>query len=341
MNRMSYRATGCIRRCIQALALAATVSGCATTAADHPQDPFEGFNRAMFSFNDRLDQAVLKPAATVYAEVLPSFMQTAVGNFFGNIGDVWTAVNNLLQGKVENGLSDVMRVAVNTTFGLVGLADFGSELGMPKHKEDFGQTLGAWGMASGPYVVLPFLGSTTLRDTAALPVDFRGDLWTYERPVRLRNAGSAVRVVDQRAAVLDASNLIEDAALDRYEFVRDAYLQRRANKINDGNDPAPKREDKSNNGDSPTPKRDDKSSRNQVPDELGGSTAPEQLSELKLQSEVQLSGLGVEGAIDSDNAPGLSLPRLQKIVMSSYDIWAFEAAMSSGWRRGLMKEEQH
>jgi phospholipid-binding lipoprotein MlaA len=330
MSRMSHRAVRYIRHCIQTLALAATVSGCATTAADHPQDPFEGFNRAMFSFNDGLDQAVLKPVATVYAEALPSFVQTAVGNFFGNIGDVWTAVNNLLQGKLENGLSDVMRVAVNTTFGLVGLADIGSELGMHKHQEDFGQTLGTWGIASGPYVVLPFLGSTTLRDTAALPADFAGDLWTYKRPVYVRNVGSAVRVVDQRAAVLDASNLLEDAALDRYEFVRDAYLQRRSNRINDGNDPAPKRDEQPSNGDSPRPKADDKSSWNQVPHWLGGSNARTQLSELKLRVEVQLSSLNID-VVDGDRVLGLSLPRLQKSVVSSYDIWAFEPALYSGF----------
>jgi phospholipid-binding lipoprotein MlaA len=230
-----------IPRRIGALAIAVTLAGCATT--NNPQDPFEDFNRAMFSFNDKLDQAALKPAAIAYRNVLPSFVQTAIGNFFGNIGDVWTAVNNLLQGKGADGFSDVMRVAVNSTLGLGGLLDIGSEAGMQKHKQDFGVTLGTWGIESGPYVVLPFLGSTTLRDTVALPVDIQGDLWHYQYPVWVRNTGSVVRVIDQRSVVLDASNLIEDAALDRYEFVRDAYLQRRANKINDGEDQKPKKTD--------------------------------------------------------------------------------------------------
>jgi phospholipid-binding lipoprotein MlaA len=231
---------------LPALSLAAVLSGCATTAAApgaggadaagsaaarNPVDPYERFNRTMFNFNDKVDQIALKPAATVYKRVLPSFVQTGVYNFFGNLGDVWTAVNNLLQGRVADGVTDVMRFAVNTTFGLGGLLDIGSEAGMQKHRQDFGATLGVWGVQSGPYVVLPLLGSSTLRDSVALPVDFAGDPWTYVDPLQTRYIGTALRVVDMRAGVLDASNLIEDAALDRYEFIRDAYLQRRAGKI--------------------------------------------------------------------------------------------------------------
>lgn len=219
-----------VRRVGMAIVAFALV-GCSTTG--NPRDPLEGFNRAMFSFNDALDQAALKPAAIAYQSTLPSFVQTGIGNFFGNIGDLWSSVNNLLQGKLADGLSDFMRVAVNSSFGLGGVIDIASEAGMPKHKEDFGQTLGRWGFAPGPYIVLPLLGSSTMRDTLALPVDNWGDLWYHKYPVRWRNVGTVVRVVDQRAAVLDASNLIEGAALDRYEFVRDAYLQRRESKIYD------------------------------------------------------------------------------------------------------------
>lgn len=214
---------------IGVLVLALALTGCATSK--NPKDPLENFNRTMFSFNDFVDQAALKPAATTYKSLLPSFVQTGIGNFFGNIGDVWTAVNNMLQGKFENGLSDVMRVAVNSTLGLGGLLDIGSEAGLTKHNEDFGQTLGTWGVRSGPYIVLPLLGSSTLRDSLALPVDFKGDPWGYKDPVRWRNTGTVVRVIDQRASVLDASDLIEAAAIDRYVFVRDAYLQRRESKI--------------------------------------------------------------------------------------------------------------
>ena len=228
MSNVTNSTAGVLARLV-ILACALALTGCATSK--NPKDPFETFNRSMFNFNDAVDEAALKPAATAYQSVLPSFVQIGVGNFFGNIGDVWTAVNNMLQGKFENGLSDVMRVAINSTLGLGGLLDIGSEAGLTKHKEDFGQTLGTWGMRAGPYIVLPLLGSSTVRDTAALPIDFQADPWGYKTPARWRNVGSVVRVVDQRAAVLDASDLVEAAALDRYEFVRDAYLQRREGKI--------------------------------------------------------------------------------------------------------------
>lgn len=208
------------------------LSGCAT--GSNPKDPLENYNRAMFSFNDKLDQAVLKPAATVYQDVLPSFVQTGIGNFFGNIGDVWTAVNSLLQGNLENGMTDIMRVAINSTMGFLGVLDIGSEAGLPKHNEDFGQTLGVWGLNAGPYVVLPVFGSSTVRDTTAFPVDFSADLWSYKDPVNVRNIGTGVRLVDQRAALLNASSLLEDAALDKYTFTRDAYMQRRESLVQDG-----------------------------------------------------------------------------------------------------------
>jgi phospholipid-binding lipoprotein MlaA len=230
-------------RMIVAFALAMALVGCASTT--NPKDPLEGFNRAMFTFNDKLDKVALKPAASAYQSTLPSFVQTGVGNFFGNIGDVWTAVNNLLQGKVADGFSDIARVAINTTLGLVGLIDIGTEAGFQKHKEDFGQTLAKWGVGPGPYIVLPLLGPSTLRDTVALPVDFKGDLWLYQDPVRVRNTGSVIRIIDKRAALLDAGNLIEDAALDPYQFVRDAYLQRRLSQIYDGDVPNEKKDDDS------------------------------------------------------------------------------------------------
>lgn len=216
------------------LTAALALTGCATT---HPQDPFEKFNRAMFQFNDTVDQAAVKPAAQMYKN-LPDFVQIGVGNFFGNLEDGWTAVNNLLQGKMADGLSDIMRFTFNSTFGLGGLLDIGSEAGLQKHKEDFGQTLGKWGIRSGPYVVLPIMGSSTLRDVVVLPVDIEADPWHHVRPAHTRNIGSVTRAVDLRASVLDASNLIEEAALDRYEFVRDAYLQRRQSKVYDGDPPS-------------------------------------------------------------------------------------------------------
>ena len=228
-----------LRRTGLVLAIGATLGGCATTAAN-PNDPLEGFNRAMYSFNDGLDRVALKPAAKAYKAVLPSFAQTGVNNFFGNLHDVWSAINEFLQFKGEAGLNDVTRVAVNSTFGIFGLVDFATPAGLHKHNEDFGQTLGWYGVPAGPYVVLPLFGPSTLRDTAALPVDWYGDPWSYKKPTYLRNIGTVVRVVDARANLLDASNMLAGAALDPYEFLRDGYLQRRQNQVYDGDPPPDK-----------------------------------------------------------------------------------------------------
>jgi phospholipid-binding lipoprotein MlaA len=222
------------RRLAVAVLLTAGLAGCATTPATNPKDPFEKFNRAMFTFNDTVDQVALKPVATAYKTVLPTFVQRGVGNFFANLNDVWSGANNLMQGKAEDGLTDFSRFIVNSTFGVVGLIDVATEVGLRKHSEDFGQTLGYWGVPSGPYLMLPLLGPSTVRDAMALPIDGQGDLWRYKDPVNVRNIGTAVTLVDQRAALLDASNLMEEAALDRYEFIRDGYLQRRQNKVFDG-----------------------------------------------------------------------------------------------------------
>jgi len=202
-----------------------------TNIGKNPRDPLEGFNRAMFSFNDTVDAAVVKPVAEAYRAATPGFVQAGIGNFFSNIGDVWNAVNNLLQGRVNDSATDVMRFAVNTTIGIGGLIDIGSAAGMPKHNEDFGQTLGRWGVKSGPYLVLPVFGPSTVRDAFAMPVDMYGDLWYYKRPMYIKNIGSVVRLVDKRASVLDAGSLLEEAALDKYVFFRDAYLQRRAGQV--------------------------------------------------------------------------------------------------------------
>ncbi|WP_426174560.1 MlaA family lipoprotein [Massilia sp. TWR1-2-2] len=216
------------------LAVSTTLAGCAT--GPNPSDPYEKFNRQMFKFNDAVDRVALKPAATAYKQVLPTFVQTGVSNFFGNLSDLWTGANNLMQGKGQDGMSDLTRFALNSTFGLVGVLDIASEAGLHKHNEDFGQTLGAWGMPSGPYLMLPLLGPSTVRDTVVMPIDIAADPWAYKDPVNWRNVGTGVRAIDQRAAVLDASNLMEEAALDRYEFIRDGFLQRRLSRITDNGD---------------------------------------------------------------------------------------------------------
>jgi phospholipid-binding lipoprotein MlaA len=214
------------------LVLVVTLTGCAS-GVRNPQDPLEGFNRAMFTFNDKLDEAAVKPVATAYRAAVPSFLQTGIGNFFSNLHDPWTAVNNLLQGKPGDSLNDLMRFALNSTLGLVGVIDVARSAGLPKHNEDFGQTLGKWGVGAGPYLVLPVLGPTTLRDSAAMPVDYLADPWSYTQPANLRTAGSLVHAIDRRAAALDSYSLLEDAALDRYEFVRDAFVQRRQSQVDD------------------------------------------------------------------------------------------------------------
>lgn len=221
----------CARSAVLVLALAA-LGGCAAT--NNPKDPFEKFNRSMFAFNDAVDQAALKPAATVYKKALPSFVQTGVANFFGNLSDLWSGVNNLLQGKGEDGMSDITRFTFNSTFGMAGLLDIASEAGLQKHNEDFGQTLGSWGVPSGPYLMLPLLGPSTVRDAAVIRLDIAADPWAYVMPVHTRNMGIALRAIDQRAVVLDVSNLMEEAALDRYEFIRDGFLQRRQSRVFDG-----------------------------------------------------------------------------------------------------------
>ena len=220
-----------VRGLSAAIAVSLLLGGCATT--NNPRDPFEKFNRAMFTFNDAVDRNALKPVATAYKEVTPSFVQTGVNNFFGNLSDLWSSLNNFAQLKGQDGMNDFTRFAVNSTLGLAGVLDIATPAGLRKHNEDLGQTLGYWGVPSGPYLMLPILGPSTVRDTAALPGDWWGDAWTHMDDIPWRNSGIVLRAVDQRASVLDASNLLEDAALDRYEFIRDGYLQRRASKVLD------------------------------------------------------------------------------------------------------------
>jgi phospholipid-binding lipoprotein MlaA len=201
----------------------------------NPRDPWEPFNRNIASFNDGLDDAVVKPVATAYQHVTPQIMRTGVNNFFGNISDVWSLVNNVLQLKPAESVETLFRVGVNTTLGLVGLIDVASELRLERHTEDFGQTLGYWGMPAGPYVVLPLLGPSTLRDSLSLPVDAKGNLVGRVDDVALRNSLITLRLVDVRANLLSAGRLLDAAALDKYSFTRDAYLQRRRGLVKEQN----------------------------------------------------------------------------------------------------------
>ncbi|MBI3916855.1 MAG: VacJ family lipoprotein [Betaproteobacteria bacterium] len=216
------------------------LGGCASTG--NPRDPFEPLNRGIYHFNDGVDTAVLRPIAEVYRGVLPQFVRTGVSNFFSNINDVIVALNNLLQGKFLNAVSDVGRIVVNSTAGLLGVIDVATEIGLEKHNEDFGQTLGFWGIESGPFVMLPILGPSSARDAVGLLVDFKTDPVTYVDPSRDRNILWGARFVNRRAELLDTSKILETAALDPYEFLRDAYLQRRRNLVHDGS-PPPEKDD--------------------------------------------------------------------------------------------------
>ncbi|PIF76940.1 phospholipid-binding lipoprotein MlaA [Variovorax sp. 54] len=220
-----------------AAACLALVAGCATGPGASPVDPFEPFNRGVTRFNDTVDEAVLEPVASTYQKVVPSLVRQGVTNFFSNIGDVWSLANNVAQLKLQNSAETFMRLNVNTFFGLGGLLDVATEARLPRHEEDFGQTLGYWGVGAGPYIVLPLLGPSTLRDTVAKPLELYGDAQGYIHDVAWRNSLSALRVVDTRSRYLGATRLLDEAALDKYSFTRDAFLQRRRNQVYDGNPP--------------------------------------------------------------------------------------------------------
>ncbi len=221
---------------ISALLMASLLSGCASQAN---RDPLEGFNRGVYKFNDTADKAVLKPIAGAYKAVLPSPVRTGISNFFGNLNTFITTINDLLQFKFDKAATDAGRFVINTTFGIGGLIDWASMDGIEQRNEDFGQTLGHWGVGSGAYIVLPLLGPSTIRDTGGLVVDtFAFDPLSYIEDPATRNSLRAVKYVDKRAQLLPASDLLDDAALDPYAFMRDAYFQRRASQIQDGIVPA-------------------------------------------------------------------------------------------------------
>ncbi|MEO9102111.1 MAG: VacJ family lipoprotein [Burkholderiaceae bacterium] len=212
-------------------------AGCATVTRPSETDPLESYNRSMFAFNETLDRAVLKPVATGYQMVVPELVRAGVGNVFDNMRDAWSFVNNVLQAKPTAAADSALRFGVNTVMGVGGLFDVAGEMRIPRHTEDFGQTLGYWGVRSGPYLVLPLLGPSTVRDTAALPIDlFVGDPVQYLDPLGLRLSLTALRIVDTRADLLSTSSLLSDIALDKYTFVRDAYLQLRRASIGTGDD---------------------------------------------------------------------------------------------------------
>lgn len=216
-------------------------AGCATVGND-PRDPHENFNRAMYSFNEGFDQAIGKPIATAYRDTVPDPIRTWVRNFFANIGDLWIGANNLVQGKPLDAITDWARFAINSTLGVFGINDVASSMGIEKHDEDFGQTMGRWGLDDGAYLVWPFIGSSSVRDTIGLIPDISFDPVLNHKPHGVRGAMVVVRATSKRADLLDASRILEEAALDKYVFQRDAYLQRRRSQVYDGNPPRAERE---------------------------------------------------------------------------------------------------
>jgi phospholipid-binding lipoprotein MlaA len=226
------------------LALLATLvlASCASTSdRSEAYDPWEGLNRKTYAFNDALDKAVMKPLAQGYQKVTPAFAQEGVNNFYGNLEDIGTSLNNFMQGKPKQGMNDMARLVVNTVFGVFGLWDIATPLGFEKHDEDFGQTLGHWGAPPGPYFVIPLLGPSTVRDAPAKAVD---PSWFYNDylPDRVYWSWWGLDKVRTRANLMKAESILEEAAIDKYSFIRDAWWQRRRNNVYDGSPPRDKEE---------------------------------------------------------------------------------------------------
>lgn len=223
-NKFRWHDGLCSGRWLAAVALCLAAAGCATGPGAHPQDPLEPYNRAMTQFNDGVDRVVMTPVATVYKGVLPWPVRAGIGNFFANLGDLWSFVNNVLQARGQEAADSLARFGINSFIGIGGLFDVASEANIPRHKQDFGLTLGHWGVPTGPYLVLPLFGPSTLRDTVALPADTWGDLVWHARPISMRNSLYGLRVVDKRASLLGVTGVRDAAALDPYTFTRDVYL---------------------------------------------------------------------------------------------------------------------
>ena len=241
-------------RLLTLIAVVLLASGCASPSGySNPKDPFEAYNRKMYKFNDAVDRAVLKPVAQGYVKAVPAGGRNIVNNFFSNLGDVLVTFNDLLQLKLKQAFNDGGRFIINTAFGGLGMADVAAQAGFPKHHEDFGQTLGYWGIGTGPYIVLPLLGPSDLRDATGLYVDSVTGPETTIKPARTRNQTVLVDVVRTRANLLENEQVLQAAGIDPYAFLRDAYLSHRESEVYDGHPPRPKYYDEEDDNDVPPP----------------------------------------------------------------------------------------
>lgn len=207
------------------------LAGCASGPRSDPRDPLEPLNRTVWEFNEGLDKAVLKPVAQTYKDVMPGLARRGINNFFSNLTDLWSFVNSALQLKPREAIDNLVRFNLNTFFGLGGLLDLATEFNIERHREDFGKTLGRWGVPSGPYLVIPLLGPSTLRDAAVRSIDVNADPVRHFDGVALRNSLYVTRLIEIRASLLGAGDMLDQAALDRYSFVRDVFLQIRQREV--------------------------------------------------------------------------------------------------------------
>jgi phospholipid-binding lipoprotein MlaA len=243
---------------LSAIGIVTGVTGCATGPNATPGDPLEPMNRVVFKVNDAVDRNVAVPIAKGYQKVTPEPVRTAIYNFFSNLNDLSNFANNLLQLRITDATEDLMRFAFNSTFGLGGLLDWATPAGLPKHDQDFGLTLGRWGIPAGPYLVLPLFGPSSFRDGAGRAVDVKFNALNYIDPA-WRNPLYPVQFVSVRASLLGASNLLDAAALDKYSFVRDAYVQQRKAMLNpDGTAPPSALPDYGDDGENEAPTTEEK-----------------------------------------------------------------------------------
>ncbi len=230
MKKLSVKA--CFLAC---LTLIISLSGCATTGTTDSRDPFEGFNRGVYSFNKAVDDTVIDPITGIYRAVTPDFLDKGISNFFSNLGEISAVANDILQFKLGQAAKDSARFIVNSTMGLLGVFDVASKMDLPKNRQDFGQTLAHWGMGPGPYIMVPFLGPTTLRDATRFPVDaVLLNPVSYLENDSLRMGLFGLNFVDIKSDLLSATDLVGEVSLDEYEFIKNAYFQQREMLINNG-----------------------------------------------------------------------------------------------------------